>query len=150
VHIQNNYLTSDVTTLLKILAPYPEARRAIDKVAVYPEIFINYRIDNDNLIMVILFKFGALHRRSRVLLFQGGETDRPALAGGVGLEYSPGAARGAAIGALRVPIEGCRSMRQPWPCRLRKLPDCSGDPKPSRRPGAVTIRREFVGVCGAF
>jgi len=33
-----------------------------DKVAVYPEIFINYLIDNDNLIMVILFKFGASHR----------------------------------------------------------------------------------------
>ena len=29
VHIQNNYLTSDVTTLLKILTPYPEAKRAI-------------------------------------------------------------------------------------------------------------------------
>ena len=29
VHIQNNYLTSDVTMLLKILAPYPEATHAI-------------------------------------------------------------------------------------------------------------------------
>ena len=29
VHIQNNYLMSDVTTLLKILTPYPEAKRAI-------------------------------------------------------------------------------------------------------------------------
>ena len=29
VHIQNNYLMSDVTTLLKILAPYPEAKQAI-------------------------------------------------------------------------------------------------------------------------
>ena len=29
VHIQNNYLMNDVTTLLKILAPYPEAKRAI-------------------------------------------------------------------------------------------------------------------------
>ena len=29
VHIQNNYLMSDVTTLLKILTPYPEDKRAI-------------------------------------------------------------------------------------------------------------------------
>ena len=29
MHIQNNYLMSDVTTLLKILTPYPEAKRAI-------------------------------------------------------------------------------------------------------------------------
>jgi hypothetical protein len=29
VHIQNNYLMSGVTTLLKILTPYPEAKRAI-------------------------------------------------------------------------------------------------------------------------
>ena len=29
LHIQNNYLRSDVTTLLKILTPYPEAKRAI-------------------------------------------------------------------------------------------------------------------------
>ena len=29
LHIQNNYLMSDVTTLLKILTPYPEAKRAI-------------------------------------------------------------------------------------------------------------------------
>ena len=29
MHIQNNYLMSDVTMLLKILAPYPEAKQAI-------------------------------------------------------------------------------------------------------------------------
>ena len=41
-------------------------------------------------------------------------------------------------------------MYRPRPCCVRKLSDRISDPKPSRRPGAVTIRRKFVGVFGAF
>ena len=41
-------------------------------------------------------------------------------------------------------------MHRPRGCRVRKLTDCIGNSKPSCRPGAVTIRREFVGVLGAF
>ena len=62
------------------------------------------------------------------------------LAGGVGLDYSPGAACGAAVGALKVPIEGGLLMHRPRRCRVRKLSDCIGDPEPSCRTSAVTIR----------
>ena len=41
-------------------------------------------------------------------------------------------------------------MHRPRGCCVSKLTDCSGDPKPSCRPGAVTVRREFVRALGAF
>jgi hypothetical protein len=41
-------------------------------------------------------------------------------------------------------------MQRPCGRRVRKLSDRVGDPKPSSRPGAVTIRREFVHAFGAF
>jgi hypothetical protein len=41
-------------------------------------------------------------------------------------------------------------MQQSRRCRVRKLSNRIGDPKPSCRPTAVTIRREFVGALGAF
>jgi hypothetical protein len=41
-------------------------------------------------------------------------------------------------------------MHRPRGCRVRKLTDCIGNSKPSCRPDAVTIRREFVRVLGAF
>jgi len=42
--------------------------------------------------------------------------------------------------------ENPRSMHQLWRCRVRKLTDCIGNSKPSCRPDAVTILREFVRV----
>lgn len=41
-------------------------------------------------------------------------------------------------------------MKRPCGRRVRKLSDRIGEPKPSCRPGAVTIRQEFVHAFGAF
>jgi hypothetical protein len=41
-------------------------------------------------------------------------------------------------------------MHQPWRCRVRKLTDRSGDPKPSCRTSAITIRYELVRAFGSF
>ena len=41
-------------------------------------------------------------------------------------------------------------MQQPRCCRAREPPDCTGNPEPGRRPGAVAIRREFMRALGAF
>jgi len=41
-------------------------------------------------------------------------------------------------------------MQGPWGCSVCKLNDRISDAEPSRRTGAVTIRREFVGVLSAF
>ena len=41
-------------------------------------------------------------------------------------------------------------MHRPRGCRVRKLTDRIGNSKPSCRPGAVTIRREFVRTLGTF
>jgi hypothetical protein len=80
----------------------------------------------------------------------GRETDRPALAGGAGIGFPPGAACGQRLARFEVPIEGCRSMQRPCGCGSRKLSDRIGDAEPGRRTSAVTIAREFVGALGAF
>jgi hypothetical protein len=41
-------------------------------------------------------------------------------------------------------------MHRPSGCRVRKPTDCVSNSKPSCRPDAITIRREFVRVLGAF
>jgi len=41
-------------------------------------------------------------------------------------------------------------MHRPRGCRVRKLTDCIGNSKPSCRPDAVTILREFVRALGTF
>ena len=41
-------------------------------------------------------------------------------------------------------------MHRPRGCRVRKLTDCIGNSKPTCRPDAVTILREFVRALGTF
>ena len=50
---------------------------------------------------------------------------------------------------MLAPDESPRAMHQRWRCRVRKLTDRSGDPKPNCRTGAVTIRCEFVRAFGS-
>jgi len=59
-------------------------------------------------------------------------------------------ARGLAAVALTAPTKARVQCTVRGGVVVCKLPDCGGDPKPSCRPGSVTIRREFMRALGAF